>query len=181
MERNGGRRDFGSTPSRTSELSRATATAGQTPGPDREKPSTTRGPSSVKATSQPIVLSGQNASAALIAKGIRQDAARMLTALTMGTQEQVSLAAFGQALLSYGLENEELEEYEMARRYYESALRLGRQLDQGAVVANERLAGLDMQLEGIESRLPNPPIELPASYPVVRDEMLRQIDQRFGR
>ena len=39
----------------------------------------------------------------------------------------------------------------------------------------------EMQLEGIESRLPNPPIELPASYPAVRDEMLRQIEQRFGR
>ncbi|MGI9592114.1 MAG: threonine synthase [Myxococcota bacterium] len=38
----------------------------------------------------------------------------------------------------------------------------------------------EMRLEGIESALPNPPIELPASYPVVRDEMLRQIEQRFG-
>ena len=37
-----------------------------------------------------------------------------------------------------------------------------------------------MTLEGIESRVPNPPIELPARYEVVRDEMRRQIDQRFG-
>jgi threonine synthase len=37
----------------------------------------------------------------------------------------------------------------------------------------------EMQLEGIASRLPNPPIELPARYETVRDEMLRQIDTRF--
>jgi threonine synthase len=35
------------------------------------------------------------------------------------------------------------------------------------------------QLPGIESRLANPPITLPARYEVVRDEMLRQIDKRF--
>jgi threonine synthase len=38
-----------------------------------------------------------------------------------------------------------------------------------------------MALEGVEAQHANPPIDLPASYPVVRDEMLRQIDQRFGR
>jgi threonine synthase len=36
-----------------------------------------------------------------------------------------------------------------------------------------------LRLAGIESRLPNPPIELPARYEAVRDEMLRQIDRRF--
>ncbi len=38
----------------------------------------------------------------------------------------------------------------------------------------------EMQLEGVESSLPNPPIDLPARYDTVRDEMLRQIEQRFG-
>ncbi len=38
----------------------------------------------------------------------------------------------------------------------------------------------ELALEGIESRLANPPIELPARYAAVRDEMLRQIDRRFG-
>jgi len=37
-----------------------------------------------------------------------------------------------------------------------------------------------MRLEGIESRNPNPPIDLPAHYETVRDEMLRQIEGRFG-
>ena len=35
-----------------------------------------------------------------------------------------------------------------------------------------------MTLEGIASELPNPPIELPARYETVRDEMRRQIDAR---
>jgi threonine synthase len=39
----------------------------------------------------------------------------------------------------------------------------------------------EMRLEGIESERANPPIELPARYETVRDEMLRQIEQRFGR
>ena len=39
----------------------------------------------------------------------------------------------------------------------------------------------EMQLPGIESRQPNPPIELPARYQTVRDEMLREIERRFGR
>ncbi len=39
----------------------------------------------------------------------------------------------------------------------------------------------EMRLQDIASELPNPPIELPASYPSVRDEMLRQIERRFGR
>ena len=38
----------------------------------------------------------------------------------------------------------------------------------------------ELALEGIDSQLANPPIELPARYAEVRDEMLRQIDRRFG-
>jgi len=37
-----------------------------------------------------------------------------------------------------------------------------------------------LALEGIEPELPNPPIELAARYETVRDEMMRQIEQRFG-
>jgi threonine synthase len=38
----------------------------------------------------------------------------------------------------------------------------------------------EMKLEGAGSQFANPPIELPASYGTVRDEMRRQIDQRFS-
>jgi len=37
-----------------------------------------------------------------------------------------------------------------------------------------------MTLEDVVPELPNPPIELPARYETVRDEMRRQIDLRFG-
>jgi threonine synthase len=36
------------------------------------------------------------------------------------------------------------------------------------------------ELEGIDAQFANPPIDLPAHYQTVRDEMLRQIDQRIG-
>ncbi len=36
-----------------------------------------------------------------------------------------------------------------------------------------------MTLEGIAPELPNPPVDLPARYEVVRDAMLREIDARF--
>ena len=38
-----------------------------------------------------------------------------------------------------------------------------------------------MELDGIVSALPNPPIELPADYAQVRDRMLREIETRFSR
>lgn len=38
-----------------------------------------------------------------------------------------------------------------------------------------------MQLDGIVSEHPNPPIELAANYDEVRDAMLREIDRRFSR
>ena len=37
-----------------------------------------------------------------------------------------------------------------------------------------------MELEGIISDVPNPPIELAADYETVRDRMLEEIDRRFG-
>ena len=37
----------------------------------------------------------------------------------------------------------------------------------------------EMRLEGIEASWPNPPIELPADYGVVRERMLREIERRF--
>ena len=39
----------------------------------------------------------------------------------------------------------------------------------------------EMTLDGIVSQRPNPPIELPASYEVVRDRMHREIERRFGK
>jgi threonine synthase len=38
----------------------------------------------------------------------------------------------------------------------------------------------EMDLEGMVPAHANPPIELPARYDEVRDQMLREIDLRFG-
>jgi len=37
----------------------------------------------------------------------------------------------------------------------------------------------EMRLEEVEAQVPNPPIELPADYAVVRERMLREIERRF--
>ena len=39
----------------------------------------------------------------------------------------------------------------------------------------------EMRLDGVECAHANPPIELPANYEVVREQMLREIERRFGR
>jgi len=39
----------------------------------------------------------------------------------------------------------------------------------------------EMQLEGVDAEIANPPLELPARYDTVRDAMLKEIDRRFHR
>jgi threonine synthase len=50
----------------------------------------------------------------------------------------------------------------------------------GLKFVDSKLAYHSMALEGVVSEFPNPPIELPSDYQVVRDRMLREIDTRFG-
>jgi len=49
----------------------------------------------------------------------------------------------------------------------------------GLKFVDSKLAYHSMELEGVVSEHPNPPIELDADYGVVRDRMLREIDRRF--
>jgi threonine synthase len=50
----------------------------------------------------------------------------------------------------------------------------------GLKFVDSKLAYHSMKLEGVVSEHPNPPIEMAADYQTVRDQMLREIDQRFG-
>jgi len=50
----------------------------------------------------------------------------------------------------------------------------------GLKFVDSKLAYHTMELDGIISEHPNPPIEMAADYQAVRDQMLREIDQRFG-
>jgi hypothetical protein len=100
------------------------------------------------ATGYPI-RSARARSAALAAKGMRESAAQMATALTLGAGEYEYLTDFGRALMAYGEASEALGDYELAREYYEAVRQLGLQLDFGSPAMNERLAGLDLQREAI--------------------------------
>ncbi len=51
----------------------------------------------------------------------------------------------------------------------------------GLKFVDSKLSYHAMELEGIVSEHPNPPIELPADYQTVRDQMLREIDSRFSK
>ena len=50
----------------------------------------------------------------------------------------------------------------------------------GLKFVDSKLAYHAMELEGVASEHPNPPIELPADYSAVRDRMRSEIDLRFG-
>jgi threonine synthase len=50
----------------------------------------------------------------------------------------------------------------------------------GLKFVDSKLAYHTMELEGVISQNPNPPIELDADYQAVRDQMLREIDHRFA-
>ena len=50
----------------------------------------------------------------------------------------------------------------------------------GLKFVDSKLAYHSMKLDGVVSEHPNPPIEMAADYQAVRDQMLREIDQRFG-
>ncbi len=51
----------------------------------------------------------------------------------------------------------------------------------GLKFVDSKLAYHSMELENIVSEHPNPPIELPADYQAVRDQMLREIDSRSSK
>ncbi len=87
---------------------------------------------------------------ALIASGMDEDAARVLAALTAGDAQHEFLCALGEDLLHYGRFFAEEGEYATAERVYQSVQRFGEQLNQGATLVADELAGLDVQRAAIE-------------------------------
>jgi len=53
--------------------------------------------------------------------------------------------------LNYGSYYESIGDYETAKEIYQSLNNLGNQVADGAVVANERLAGMDIQFQSINA------------------------------
>ena len=96
---------------------------------------------------------------ALAAGGADPEAAKLLSALTAGVDEYEYLCDLGNDLIDHGEEFQELGELEAAQEILESVQQLGEQIEAGATVIQEQLAGLDIQyaatlaLEGLYTAL----------------------------
>lgn len=87
---------------------------------------------------------------ALIASGMDEEAARVLAAFTAGDAQHEFLCALSEDLLHYGRFFAEEGDYATAERIYQSVQRFGEQLNQGATLVADRLAGLDVERAAIE-------------------------------
>lgn len=87
----------------------------------------------------------------LIAGGMNPETARFLAATTAGSGQYSDLTALSQELLNYGSYYESIGDYETAKEIYQSLNNLGNQVADGAIVANERLAGMDIQFQSINA------------------------------
>lgn len=87
---------------------------------------------------------------ALIAGGMEPQTAQVLAALTAGVEEHGELTGLSEELLAYAQYYADLGNLDAARRVAEAVQRFGEQLDAGALFAQERLAGLDMQRAAVD-------------------------------
>lgn len=86
---------------------------------------------------------------ALIESGTDPEVAQLLGALTAGRWENDELTAFASDLIATGQRYQESGDTETASSVFLAALELGRQLDSGADLSQERLAALDIQSQAI--------------------------------
>ena len=93
----------------------------------------------------------RNRSAALEAGGVAADVARFLAASSAGQAEYNDLMAMGQELMSYGQQYESVKDYETAQAIYNAVETLGVQVQQGAALSNEQLAGFDLQMVALDA------------------------------
>ena len=88
---------------------------------------------------------------ALVESGMDAAVARALTALTAGSNQYQDITKLSNELLEYGRYYQEIGEYEMAQRIFESVDAFGSQVVAGANFTNEQLAGLDTQTDAIDA------------------------------
>lgn len=82
---------------------------------------------------------------ALIASGVPEDSAHLLTAFTTGPSEREDMLALGNDLLAYAEYFQELGDSGAAQTIVEAVQRFGEQLNNGALFSHERFAGLELQ------------------------------------
>jgi hypothetical protein len=88
---------------------------------------------------------------ALTESGMAPDVARLLAATTAGSQEYADLTRLSRELISYGKYYEAQGDFTTAEQIYQSVMQMGMQVDYGADMANERLAGIDTQIEAVNA------------------------------
>ena len=94
----------------------------------------------------------------LIAAGMPEDAARMLSAVLAGSDQYNMLCDLARDLLQSGQAYEAQDDPDTAQQVYEATQRLGEQVSGGARLSEEALAGIDIQrmameeLEGLYAR-----------------------------
>lgn len=87
---------------------------------------------------------------ALIASGLPADQAKAVSALTAGMDQYNFLCDLGKNLLEYGQDYMAVGDYSTAQDIAQAVQRLGQQVETGASLSQEQLAGLDMQAAAID-------------------------------
>lgn len=93
----------------------------------------------------------QDRALALEAAGMDPQAARLLTALTAGTDEYNYLCDLADNLIRYGQAYAEQGLTQEAQRIFEAVQQMGVQVQNGASLSTEQLAGLDIQQQAVDS------------------------------
>lgn len=99
---------------------------------------------------------------ALVATGMPDDVARLMAALTAGSQQYTDLVSMSQQLLDYGRQFEQSGNTQLAQQIFEAVYTMGTQIASNATYSSEQLAGLDIQnaaldvLSGFVAFLENP-------------------------
>lgn len=86
---------------------------------------------------------------ALVASGMSEETARLLTAMTAGMDEYDFLCQLGHDLLQYGRYLADNGDTSSAEAIYQSVRRLGQQLNNGADFLPEQMAALDVERQAV--------------------------------
>jgi len=87
---------------------------------------------------------------ALIESGMDPDVAHALTALTAGSTQYNEIMDLSNDLLEYGRYYQEIGEYDLAQRIFDSVREFGGQVVAGSSFSYEQMAGLEVQTNAID-------------------------------
>ncbi|MDZ4861097.1 MAG: hypothetical protein SGI88_19165 [Candidatus Hydrogenedentes bacterium] len=88
---------------------------------------------------------------ALIAGGMDPEAARLVSALTAGVEENKFLCQLASDLLDYGQVFLSANDTQTAENIFRAVEQMGRQVEEGATFSQEQLAGMDIQAQALDA------------------------------